>query len=274
MSITIEPIGILKCERKYRYEQPRQATLAGDGEGVIQLNPGHNFEQALEDLDGFDRVWLIYQFHLNEDWKPKVRPPRGDGKKGVFATRSPHRPNPLGMSCVELVKIKGRAIHIRNFDLLDGTPIFDIKPYIPYCDSFPDSATGWLPKTDQAVYSFEFTEVADLQMGMIYDGCGLDLKEFAVLQLSHDPFSSERKRLTKVDDSNYILACRTWRIHFSVDPDIEQIAEDEDSGGLAKKGKILVKNITSSYAPEELLEGAPDKYNDKDLHRRFTAKFC
>ena len=146
------PIGYLDCEQKYRYEAPRQSILAGGNLGVVCLNSGCNFEQALPDLIGFDRVWLIYQFHQNRDWKPKVVPPRSpeNRKVGLFATRSPHRPNPLGLSCVELVKIDGLDVFIRNFDLLNGTPIFDIKPYIPYCDSFENSAVGWLEQVDKA----------------------------------------------------------------------------------------------------------------------------
>ena len=120
----IEPIGIFRCEEQHRYELPRQGTLANDNIGYIDLTPHQNFEQALADLDGFERIWVIYQFHLNKTWKPKVRPPRTDGRKkiSVFATRSPYRPNPIGMSCVELDRIDGLRVYVRNFDILDERP--------------------------------------------------------------------------------------------------------------------------------------------------------
>ena len=107
--------------------------------------PDYNFEAALEDLSGFERIWVIFKFHLNETWNPKVSPPvisPAGRKVGVFASRSPHRPNPIGMSCVELTGVEKRRIYIRNFDMLDGTPVFDIKPYIPAVDAFPGSAAG------------------------------------------------------------------------------------------------------------------------------------
>src|SRR6266404_1671756 len=100
--ITLEPIGIFKASSKHPYEARRQAADdSGNSWGEIHLNPGQDFEQAVEDLEGFERIWIIYQFHHNTDWKPKVTPPRGPRiKRGVFATRAPYRPNALGLSCV------------------------------------------------------------------------------------------------------------------------------------------------------------------------------
>ena len=105
---------------------------------------------ALRDLDGFDRVWLITHLHLNPSWGPLVRPPRGGVRRGVLATRSPHHPNPIGLSAVHLDRIEGAVLHIRGLDLIDGTPVLDIKPYVPYCDAFPQSAAGWVDELDAA----------------------------------------------------------------------------------------------------------------------------
>jgi tRNA-Thr(GGU) m(6)t(6)A37 methyltransferase TsaA len=145
-ALSLEPIGYLRTTANKRYEAPRQP---GSSEvvlpGRIVLEAGHNFEQALEDLDGFSKIWLIYWFDRNENWKPKVLPPRGPAtKRGVFATRSPHRPNPIGLSLVDLIEIKGRTLYLGNVDLLDKTPILDIKPYLPYAEAFPDAKAGWL----------------------------------------------------------------------------------------------------------------------------------
>lgn len=105
-------------------------------------------EQVVHDLHGFERIWLIFAFHLSEGWKSMVKPPRGGPKRGVLATRSPHRPNSIGLSAVELIKVEGRTLHLRGVDLLDGTPVLDIKPYVPYADAFPGAKAGWIDELD------------------------------------------------------------------------------------------------------------------------------
>ena len=116
--IVLKPIGYLKSDLIYRYETPRQGILAGEDISVIELLPHQNFEQAVSQLDGFERIWIIYQFHLNTNWKPLVNPPRHTRKKvGVFASRAPYRPNQIGMSCVKLVKVDGLKIYISQSDI-------------------------------------------------------------------------------------------------------------------------------------------------------------
>lgn len=100
--------------------------------------------EAYRDLAGFERIWLVFAFHRSEGWKAEVRPPRGGGKRSVLATRSPHRPNPIGLSCVRLLAVEEGALSVSGIDLLDGTPILDIKPYVPYADAFPDAQAGWI----------------------------------------------------------------------------------------------------------------------------------
>jgi len=108
-------------------------------------------EVVIRDLQGFDRLWLIFAFHRSEGWKTTVKPPRGGPKRGVLATRSPHRPNAIGLSAVELVGIEGRTLHLRGVDLLDGTPVLDIKPYVPYADAFPEARAGWIDELDETL---------------------------------------------------------------------------------------------------------------------------
>jgi tRNA (adenine37-N6)-methyltransferase len=159
-SLTLDPIGYLRTTANKRYEAPRQpGSSVVNLPGRIVLEPGHNFEQALEDLEGFSKIWLIYWFDRNENWKPKVLPPRGPAiKRGVFATRSPHRPNPIGLSLVDLIEIKGRTLYVSNVDLLDKTPILDIKPYLPYAEAFPDAKAGWLEGLSNAPIDIFFAE--------------------------------------------------------------------------------------------------------------------
>lgn len=258
-SFTFTPIGYIECDQKYRFEAPRQGVYAAN-EGIIRLSPGLNLETAVRDLTGFDRLWIIAVFHLNPNWKPLVRPPVAPaGKKiGVLATRSPHRPNPIGLSCVELAGIDGLVIRIRNFDLLDGTPVLDIKPYIPAADAFPEAATGWLPPSPTP-FVIDFGPEAETRIQWLRDRCGLDLAGFARTQLSIDPLNAERKRLQPgTEPDTFIIGCRTWQLHFRIDQ---------------PRLRLEINRITSSYQPEELRQNADDPYGDKDIHREFRQVF-
>ena len=149
--VECEVIGYVRSPYRERFGTPRQPTVTAQVledralDATIELVPGQNFEQAVQDLDGFQYIWVVAWLHLNEHWKPTVTPPRGPKeRRGLFATRSPHRPNPIGLSALKLIKVDGRVLHVRGIDLLDGTPVLDIKPYVPYADAFPDAKAGWL----------------------------------------------------------------------------------------------------------------------------------
>jgi tRNA-Thr(GGU) m(6)t(6)A37 methyltransferase TsaA len=149
--VECEIIGYVHSPYKERFGTPRQPPVTEQTlddrvqEATIELVPGRNFEQALKDLDGFEYIWVLAWLHLNEGWNPQVIPPRGPKvKRGLFATRAPHRPNPIGLSALKLVGIDGRMLKVSGIDLLDGTPVLDIKPYIPYSDAFPNARAGWL----------------------------------------------------------------------------------------------------------------------------------
>ncbi len=263
--IIIEPIGYLHSELVYRYETPRQGVLAGGKISVIELNPNNNFEQAVKDLDGFERIWVLYQFHLNNNWKPLVNPPRHTRKKvGVFASRAPYRPNQIGMSCVKLEKVDGLKIFISESDILDGSPIIDIKPYLPYSDSFPDAATGWVKNGIENIFDVCFEQLAAVQCDWLKEIAKISLMDFARLQLEFNPADATRKRITETGNGNlsfsggYILAYRTWRIIYNVD----EIAMT-----------VTIKEIRSGYNKEELLNTDDDKYHDKLLHQKFQNKF-
>lgn len=147
------PIGILNSPYARRIDAPHQGTVvegtaSGEAATATLELAGWLDEKVLQDLSGFERVWLVFAFHLSEGWTSSVKPPRGGPKRGVLATRSPHRPNSIGLSAVELVSIEGRTLRLRGVDLLDGTPVLDIKPYIPYADAFPGSKAGWIDEMD------------------------------------------------------------------------------------------------------------------------------
>ena len=117
------------------------------------------FQAALRDLEGFERTWLIYHFHRSGPWRPLVVPYRAEVERGLFATRAPSRPNPIGMSAVKLLAVKGNVLEVRGVDILDGTPLLDIKPYVPAFDAFPGSRAGWLDQggSDHEVADGRFT---------------------------------------------------------------------------------------------------------------------
>ncbi len=151
------PIGVIHSPYKERHGTPRQPVVRGHGQpaamqlGTVALYTDRVPEKALRDIEGFDRIWLVTYLHLNPKWGPLVRPPRGGVRRGVLATRSPHHPNPIGLSAVELVGREGGVLHVRGLDLIDGTPVLDIKPYVPYCDAFPDSSAGWVDELEDEV---------------------------------------------------------------------------------------------------------------------------
>ena len=150
---TYRPIGILRSPYSRRIDAPHQGTVVEGtetGEAAIATLELADWvdETAIQDMEGFERIWLIFSFHLSEGWKSSVKPPRGGPKRGVLATRSPHRPNSIGLSAVKLLRIEGRMLHLQGVDLLDRTPVLDIKPYVPYADAFPCSKAGWIDELD------------------------------------------------------------------------------------------------------------------------------
>jgi tRNA-Thr(GGU) m(6)t(6)A37 methyltransferase TsaA len=159
-------IGILHTYFKEKFGVPRQSLMIPEATGVVRLNQVPEYRQALHFLDSFSHIWLIFAFRNDCPWKPTIRPPRVDAPRrvGVFASRSPHRPNPIGMSVVSLEKIDldapdGIELHISGIDLLDQTPILDIKPYLPYADSVLDASSGWI-KGEIPRFKVNFTEKA------------------------------------------------------------------------------------------------------------------
>lgn len=145
----IEPIAIFHSPLTSKFGIPRQSGLANELKGRITLEPKYNDPNTLRGLDGFDYLWLIWGFSANkttsDSFHPTVRPPRlgGNERIGVFASRSPFRPNGLGLSSVKIIGIDGNEIIVSGADLMDGTPIYDIKPYVPYADAHPDARGGF-----------------------------------------------------------------------------------------------------------------------------------
>ena len=152
---SIKVIAHIRSDFKTKFGVPRQSGLGEALRARIVVEPEYRNADALRGIEGFSHLWLIWQFSeaVREDWSPTVRPPRlgGNERMGVFATRSPFRPNAIGLSCVRLEGVEqtaeGSVLLVSGADLMDGTPIYDIKPYIPYADCHPDAAAGFTAQT-------------------------------------------------------------------------------------------------------------------------------
>ncbi len=149
----LHAIAFVRSPYTKRMDAPHQPTVTEGTETGAVAEARIEFaasipSEAFRDLEGFERIWLIFCFDRSEGWKAEVRPPRGGGKRSVLATRSPHRPNAIGLSAVTLLSVAERELRVSGIDLLDGTPILDIKPYVPYADAFAESRAGWIDGID------------------------------------------------------------------------------------------------------------------------------
>lgn len=174
MTYEITPIAHIRTDFQSKFGIPRQSGLVNETEGRIIFEPPYRVPEALRGLEEFSHIWLLWDFSEVRDaqksWSPTVRPPRlgGNTRMGVFATRSPFRPNNIGLSSVQLLRIalhtpEGPILYVRGADLLDGTPIFDIKPYLPFTDAHPDASGGFTDVTHVAMKPLEVIFSADVE---------------------------------------------------------------------------------------------------------------
>ena len=216
--LSLSPVAFYRGDLGSKFGIPRQSGLVPSLQGRIVFEPAYRNREALRGIDGFDRIWLIWGFSANRPakgaWQPTVRPPRlgGNTAMGVWATRSPFRPNPLGLSCVELAGVDGMDLLVRGADLMDGTPIYDIKPYIPYADSFPQSRSGFAGSAPRAKLEVRFRE------GL---GLGPEDRETLAALLSFDP----RPAYQNDPDRVYGMPYGGKDVRFRVDNEILTVME-------------------------------------------------
>lgn len=215
--IIIHPIAHMKSDFPTKFGIPRQSNLVSQLRSAIVFEPEYRVADALRGIEGFSHLWLIWQFSeaVRTGWSPTVRPPRlgGNTRMGVFATRSPFRPNNLGLSCVRLEGVEqhpslGPVIHVSGADLMDGTPIFDIKPYIPYADSFPDALGGFTDTAGSFLLNVDFPESL---LHLLPE----EKRAAAVEVLSHDPRPSYQRKPERI----YGLPFAGYDIRFQVKED-------------------------------------------------------
>ncbi|HEV8246222.1 MAG TPA: tRNA (N6-threonylcarbamoyladenosine(37)-N6)-methyltransferase TrmO [Polyangiaceae bacterium] len=254
-SLTLRPIGVVHSPFQERRQAPRQPAAARDVHGTIELFAGNGYEHALLDLEQWSHLWVLFWFHLNQGWRPKVLPPRGRKRRGLFATRAPHRPNPIGLSVVKLERVSGLVLEVSGLDMLDGTPVLDLKPYVAYCDALPDAESGWLEQAEDPIapYRVEFSTRADQQLEFLAQHFAISLRQPIEQVLELGPEQHAYRRIKRAGDQ-LILAVKDWRARFEVLPE----------------RRIVVLEVFTGYRPRELAES-----NDAalDPHREFSLAF-
>lgn len=214
-NITIHPIARMKSDFATKFGIPRQSGLVEELRSTIVFEPEFRNPDTLRGIEGYSHLWIIWQFSeaVREDWSPTVRPPRlgGNTRMGVFATRSPFRPNAIGLSCVRLLGVEytkdhGAMLHVAGADLMDGTPILDIKPYIPYADAHPDAAGGFTENADDYLLDVQFPEHL---LSILPE----EKQQAAIGVLSHDPRPSYQRKADRV----YGLTFAGFDIRFTVE---------------------------------------------------------
>ena len=213
--VTVRVIARIKSDFPTKFGIPRQSGLVEELRSTVIFEPEFRNADALRGLEGYSHLWLIWQFSeaVRQDWSPTVRPPRlgGNTRMGVFATRSPFRPNALGLSSVKLLGVEhtqefGTVLHVGGGDLMDGTPIFDIKPYIPYSDCHPGATGGFTDTADAFLLEVDFPAALLMQLPE-------EKRAAAVAVLSHDPRPSYQRKPSRV----YGLTFAGFDIRFTVD---------------------------------------------------------
>ena len=225
MDVTINVIARMRSDFPTKFGIPRQPHLVEELRSTIVFEPEYRNADALRGIEGFSHLWVIWQFSeaVRSGWSPTVRPPRlgGNTRMGVFATRSPFRPNNLGLSCVRLLGVEmtkdlGPVIHVSGADLMDGTPIFDIKPYIPYAAAHPEALGGFTDTAGEFILNVDFPEAL---LKMLPE----DKRAAAIGVLSHDPRPSYQRKPGRV----YGLTFAGFDIRFTVEDDTLTVCQVE-----------------------------------------------
>lgn len=207
MVYAFEPIAHIRSCFKEKFGIPRQSGLAPEARAFVAIEPAFQRIEAFQTLDGFSHIWIVFVFHQCRDrsWSPTVRPPRlgGNRKVGVFASRSGFRPNPIGQSVVELVSLETTrdafGLHVSGIDLLDGTPVLDIKPYLPYADCKPLARAGYAGSIPRAAYDVAFSPAAAEALQQFENAAHPDLQRLIVRLLAFDPrpaYAGSKQRRT------------------------------------------------------------------------------
>jgi len=258
--LILKPIGVVHSPFRDKRSAPRQPAQARGVTGQIELYAQAELRDALTDLASWSHIWVLFWFHLNASFHPKVLPPRSHKKRGVFATRAPYRPNPLGMSVLRLLRVEDCKLDVSDLDILDGTPVLDIKPYVAYTDAVADASAGWLkePVADEGpTYTVEFAPRAQQQLAWLSTRSPCDVRGLAVSVLRAGPRPHAYRRI-RVRDGYSELAVKDFRVRFRV-----------------RDQAIYVFEIASGYRKSVLADehATASELTPLSVHREFVAMF-
>jgi tRNA-Thr(GGU) m(6)t(6)A37 methyltransferase TsaA len=231
-SVTFDPVGIISSCYKEKFGIPRQAGLVTQAPATLELLPPYQHPDCVRELAEFSHIWLIFVFHQNKQsqWSPTVRPPRlgGNRRVGVFASRSPFRPNPIGMSLVELASIEHQQekiiLHLYGADLVDQTPVLDIKPYIPYADCVADAQAAYANSAPKTQLQVVFSEQAEQQCQYYTQTLDQHLSQLIVQILQCDPRPAY-KRNQHTDTRTYAMKLYNFDLHWRYTPQGIEVVE-------------------------------------------------
>jgi tRNA-Thr(GGU) m(6)t(6)A37 methyltransferase TsaA len=219
---TFRPIGHVRSGKDLRFKARHQPDEKDAESSVLELEPWPGMRESVRDLEGMERIWIVWVFHRAESWRPLVLPPRGPAqRRGVLSTRSPHRPNPIGITPVRLLHVDKLRLHLGPCDLLEGTPVLDIKPYVPSYDSFPEASAGWIDAVDALsreapAFRVAFAPLAREQLDWLRGRWAVDFEPRLVELLSRDPSPHRTRRIRTRRDGPFEIGCGTWKALFSV----------------------------------------------------------
>jgi tRNA-Thr(GGU) m(6)t(6)A37 methyltransferase TsaA len=259
--LIVRPIGFVRSPFTELAQAPRQPRAAEGVRGRIELVSGLGLEDAIEDLAGWDYLWVIFWFDRAVGWKPKVTPPRSERKRGVLATRAPHRPNPIGLSVLKIVSVERLAIEVEDLDLVDGTPVLDLKPYVPWTDAIPSARTGWLeppegalpggerPADPRPTWSVVFDPKAESQLAWLVEH-GVDLRARIASSLALGPQPHAYRRI-KTDARGSRMSVKEWNARFVAEGSTIRVTAIETgrrASELRKPGSELHLAFVTAFA--------------------------
>jgi tRNA-Thr(GGU) m(6)t(6)A37 methyltransferase TsaA len=233
----LKAVGVLESCFMEKFGTPRQSHLVPGSTAKLRIYPQYFPSHSLAGLTEFSHVWIISWFHLNTNktFHPKIHPPRlRGGKIGVFASRSPHRPNPLGLSLAKLERVAGDTLYLSGIDLINGTPIIDIKPYLPFSDAARDPSSGWVPGSAFPELKVNFLPRALKNITITHPSDGPDLRGLISDTLRHDPRNTRDATQMKDGAELEFFLCGR-EVHFSVTGDTATVSRVETAVKFEKK---------------------------------------
>jgi tRNA-Thr(GGU) m(6)t(6)A37 methyltransferase TsaA len=249
------PIGRVRSPYREKMSAPRQGTLSKGVLSQIVLFDDPRLEHALDGIEAWSHLWVLFWFDRDPHFSPKVQPPRSARRLGVFATRSPHRPNPIGLTAARLVRREGKTLWLDGLDLLDDTGVLDLKPYVPYADRLEDANQGWLEVEGAGAWELGWSELVLEQLSFL-QRFAVDLRSPLELILEAGPFAHPSRRIRR-EGSRGILALKEYRICFEV---VDR--------------RIELASIESGYTDDPSMStDDPEQSAALAVHRAFRSNF-